>query len=92
MAKEKPVYKVKSIRQSRFGAARETVLTGTIAELVQSYSYTLECGASYEREKGNSKINCNPKNIKSLITNLNNAKNNSAANGCSDTRYVLVED
>ena len=56
----------------------------TVAEAVEYYSYTLECGASYEHERGNKKINRNPKNIDSLIKNLNNAASNSAANGCGD--------
>lgn len=54
----------------------------TVAEAVKYYGYTLECGASYSYERGNKKINRNPTTIKSLITNLNNASNNSAANGC----------
>ena len=64
--------------------------TGTVQELVEKFSYTLDCGRSYEREKGNKKINTNPKSIKSLVSNLNNAVNNSAANGYSSTVYVLV--
>lgn len=53
----------------------------TVEEAVKYFGYTLECGASYEHERGNKKINRNPKTIKSLITNLNNASRNSAANG-----------
>ena len=56
----------------------------TVEEAVEYYGYTLECGASYEHEKGNKRINRNPKTIASLITNLNNASNNSARNGCGD--------
>jgi len=65
--------------------------TGTLSELIEYYSYTLECGKDYEHEKGNRKINTNPKNIKSLITNLNNAVNNAASNGYSDTSFELVD-
>lgn len=54
----------------------------TVEEAVVYFGYTLECGASYEHERGNKKINRNPKNINSLLTNLNNASNNSARNGC----------
>jgi hypothetical protein len=69
---------------------RETEATGILDYLVNNYfSYTLECGQSYEREAGNKKINCNPKTAKSLVTNLNNAVNNSAANGYSSTSYSL---
>lgn len=55
--------------------------TGTIEELTNIFSYTLECGASYQFEKGNSKINRKPTTIVSLVSNLNKAVNNSAANG-----------
>jgi hypothetical protein len=61
----------------------------TLEEAIQYYGYTLECGASYSREKGNKKINCSPKTIASLITNLNNASNNTASNGCGDS-YTYV--
>ena len=69
---------------------RETEAVGTLEYLISGYfGYTLECGQSYEREKGNKKINTNPKSAKSLVTNLNNAVNNSAANGYSSTSYSL---
>ena len=64
---------------------------GTLESLVKAYSYTLECGASYSHEKGNSKINCNPKNIAGLVSNLNKAVNNSAANGYAGKDYTFVE-
>jgi len=66
-------------------SSRETI--GTLEELIKKFSYTLETGASYERERGNKKINRNPKNILSLVNNLNAATNNAAANGYSDTSY-----
>ena len=53
----------------------------TIAEAVQYYGYTLEVGASWAHEKGNKKINRTPTTLKSLLTNLTNAGNNSARNG-----------
>lgn len=56
----------------------------TIEEAVEYYSYTLECGASWSHEKGNKKINCKPTTIKGLITNLNNASNNTARDGWGD--------
>jgi hypothetical protein len=62
----------------------------TIEEAVDYYSYTLECGYSWQHEKGNKKINLHPKTMKSLISNLNNATNNSARNGCGD--YFVAED
>ena len=61
----------------------------SITEAVKAYSYTLECGASWSHEPGNQKINCSPKTAKSLVSNLNKAVDNSAANGYSSTRYRL---
>jgi hypothetical protein len=75
---------------SRRGRTRTT--SGTLAELIDSFGYTLETGASYQREPGNKKINRNPRNIKSFVANLNNAKSNAAANGESDTYYSLAEE
>lgn len=63
----------------------------TISEAVDYYSYTLTSGSSWSHEKGNKKINCNPKTIKSLITNLNNAVNNSAADGYANITYTAKE-
>ncbi len=77
------------VHNHRNGSVRE--VKGTLDYLINDYfGYTLECGKSYERERGNKKINCNPKSAKSLITNLNNAVNNSAANGYSQTSYELI--
>lgn len=63
----------------------------TLQELVENFRYTLETGKSYEHEKGNRKINVEPKTIKSLITNVNNALNNAAANGYANHWYTLVD-
>jgi len=70
---------------------RSTRETGpmTLEELIEYFSYTLEAGASYSHEKGNSKIDTKPKTIRSLISNLNNAETNRAANGCPSTTYSL---
>ena len=77
-----------TIIQTRNG--KDSEIVGTLDYLVNSYfGYTLECGQSYEREKGNKKINRNPKSGKSLVDNLNKAVNNSAANGYSSTHYSL---
>ena len=64
---------------------------GTIPDLVDEFRYTLECGASWSHEKGNAKINTNPKSGKTLVKNLNNAVNNSAANGYARESYELIE-
>jgi len=66
---------------------RESEMTGTIPELVEDFSYTLECGESYQHERGNKKINTNPKTFKSLLNNINNAVSNSASNGCANSYY-----
>jgi hypothetical protein len=87
MAKPKPVYKIECFRDR----GNPLTSTGTLLELIQYHKYTLECGASYSHEKGNKKINCNPKGIASLVTNLNNAVNNSAANGYAGKTYSYEE-
>ena len=56
--------KTYTIIKTRRGTKSEA--TGTVAELVERFSYTLECGNSW-----NSKINRNPKTAKSLVTALN---------------------
>jgi hypothetical protein len=81
-AKADELYKVIKNRRDRDS---ETV--GTIADLISYFGYTLEVGASYQHEKGRKKIDRNPKNIDSLIKNLNNASNNGAANGYSGVDY-----
>ncbi len=86
MAKQ-TVYTIESTSY-RTGASHK--MTGTLEELCQSFSYTLECGHSYQHEKGNSKINTKPKTIKSLITNINNAETNRTANGCASRYFSLI--
>ena len=65
----------------------------TLAEAVDYYSYTLATGASWSHDKGNRKINRNPKTILSLISNLNNATRNTSKNGCGSLfTYELAEE
>jgi hypothetical protein len=78
---------VYSITSERNG--RERSKSGTLAELIEYYGYTLETGKSYEHERGNRKINLNPKSIESLVQNLNNAKSNAAANGQSSEHFYV---
>lgn len=73
----------------RRGSPRE--VTDNIQGLIGYFAYTLSVGQSYEKERGNSKINIEPKTAKSLVANLNKAKRNSAANGNPDTYYRLKE-
>lgn len=77
--------KTYKIVESRRG--RETTISGDLPYLIDYFSYTLSCGASYQHEKGNKQINQNPTTLRSLVSNLNNAKNNSAANGCGSSHY-----
>ena len=86
--KEKKV-KVHTILKSRRG--RDEEITKTLEQFWDYFRYTLETGKSYEREKGNSKINMQPKNINSLVDNLNKAVNNAAANGCSENSFSYVK-
>lgn len=66
----------------------EKDVSGTIPELIEYFGYTLEVGQSWQHEKGNKTINRNPETIEELVKNLNNAKKNSASNGCPDTYYT----
>ena len=86
MAKIEKVYKI--INSTDRGRTYE--FEGTLVQLIECFSYTLECGACYQHEKGRKKINKQPKTIKSLITNLYNAGNNSAANGYAGESYDFI--
>lgn len=76
-----------TIIKHRRGRVNE--VTGTIEELITYFGYTLDVGKSWEHEKGNHKINTKPRTGKSLVNNLNWAKNNAAANGYSPNWYEL---
>lgn len=68
-----------------------TKTSGTLEELIKAFSYSLETGKAYEREKGNAKINLKPANIDSLVKNLNLAIDNAAANGDGGRHYSFTE-
>ena len=70
---------------------RQTTFCGTLEELISKFSYTLETGRSWEHERGNKRINTHPATIRSLVSNLNNAENNAAANGYSGVTYELAQ-
>ena len=78
-----------TVKYDRSGTTHAQV--GTLSNLIEAHAYTLECGRDYQHEKGNKKINCQPKGIKALVTNLNNAVNNSAANGYAGKTYDYEE-
>jgi len=84
--------KVYKIQETKHSYKRDRIYTqiGTLEELVRAYSYTLDTGKSYENERGNKKIKVNPKSINTLLKNLYNAKNNSAANGYSGCYFEEV--
>lgn len=60
----KTAEKTYTIIKTRKG--RETETTGTLAKLIEDFSYTLECGNSY-----NPKISREPKTAKGLVSALN---------------------
>ena len=92
MERTKKVYSIKETYCPLFsGKDREKIITGTLEELIERYSYTLEVGACYQTGKGRKKINRHPATIKSFVTNLENAKNNATQNGYSGYSYELIE-
>lgn len=70
--------KIYTITKTQLSTGTEYKQTGTLEELIESYSYTLATGASYEHEHGNMKINLKPKTIQSLVIHLNQSARNSA--------------
>lgn len=70
---------------------RQTEYTGTIEELIETFKYTLECGASWQYEKGSRKVNTNPKSGKGLVTALNNAAYNTMGSCYEPDWYELKE-
>lgn len=66
---------------------KDTIHEGTIPELIEYFRYTLEKGQSWQYERGNKKINTNPKTIDALVRALNDSEDNAAANGYSGVYY-----
>lgn len=66
--------------------------TGTLEYLIKNvFGYKLECGASWQHEKGARKVNTNPKTGKGLVTALNNAVENIQGGCFNRDRYELKE-
>lgn len=63
----------------------ESEYSGTVEELTKTFSYTLECGNSW-----NSKINRNPKTAKSLVTALNKSVDETMGS-CYDPDYYELK-
>lgn len=71
---------------------RTTEYTGTLEHLVNDvFGYTLECGASWQHEKGCRKVNTNPKSGKGLVAALNNASHNTMGSCYDPDWYELKE-
>lgn len=85
-AKSAVVYEITKTKKGK-----EYKKTGTLQELIDTYSYELETGQSYEKEKGNKKINLKPTTIKALVDNLSKAADNAAANGYSGVSFSYKE-
>lgn len=58
--------KTYTIRKTRGRTGATAEFTGTVEELTTVFSYTLQCGNSW-----NPKINRNPRTAASLVNNLN---------------------
>ena len=80
-----------TIVMSRYGRSDIKAENLTLPELIDYYRYTLEVGKSWEHEKGNHKINMNPRTVKELVKNLNWATNNAARDGYSGKHYSIEE-
>lgn len=66
--------------------------TGTLQYLIEDvFSYTLECGASWQNHTGCRKVNRNPKSGKGLVTALNNAAHNTMGSCFDPDWYELKE-
>lgn len=90
MAKDK-IFTVQCAKSGTFTSKTSYYYqTGTLMELIKAHSYTLEVGKSWEHEKGNKKINMNPKSVLQLVKMLNYAVDNAAANGYSGKTYSIV--
>lgn len=87
--KSEKKYKIIATKYST-GQTYESCI-GTLQELIKYYSYTLEVGESWQDEKGNRKINRNPKSIQALVNNLRWAKDNAAQNGYGGMSYEFEE-
>lgn len=87
MAKGQKIYEILRITQR----GSEYTVKGTLAELIKYFGYTLECGASWQWERGMKKVNRNPKTIKGLITALENSVYNTQGRCYSRDSYILMD-
>jgi hypothetical protein len=84
--KEKKI-KIEIIKRT-FGRPAKVVnvVEGTLTEMLEQFSYTLDIGASYDK-----KVNRNPKSGVSLVDALNKAAKARAVNINPSTYYSLVK-
>ena len=71
----------------KYHRGREYTHTGTIAQLTNAFSYTLECGHSW-----NYKINTQPKTIRGLINALNASVKETQGSCWDQDYYSLAEE
>ena len=83
MAKQPKQYNIQI--NGRNNSTRTT--TGTIEELTQYFSYTLEVGNSWDKS-----VNRTPKTINALISNVNKAYDAATGNGYSGKSIELVQE
>ena len=76
--------KTYTITKTRTQRNTITEFTGTIEELVKTFSYTLECGNSW-----NPKINRNPKTAKGLESALNKSVQETQGSSYYPDHYEL---
>lgn len=92
MAKSPKIYTIEVTRiRLRGGDSITSCETGTLEDLKEEFRYTLDCGASYNGQRGCKKVNTDPKSIKSLVDNLNKAAENCCTH-YQDRYYSLVEE
>jgi hypothetical protein len=77
--------KTYTITKTHGRTGSETNYSGTVEELVKTFSYTLDSGAGY-----NPKINRNPKTVKSLVTALNKSVEETQGACYSQDSYELA--
>lgn len=74
---------IKLIALTRSCRGRRTLWVGTLAQMTKAFSYTLECGNSWNRKiKTANQI----KNLKSLVSNLNKSVDETQG-GCFERDY-----
>lgn len=74
-----------TIIKTRGRTGVQTKFTGTLEKLTEDFSYTLQCGNSW-----NPKINRNPRTISSLVNNLNRSIAETQRGSYTPDDYILM--